>query len=368
MDIELHRLRKSYGATTAVADLSATVPHGTMLALLGPSGCGKTTTLRMVAGFIAPTSGSIRLGGRDITALPAHKRDAGLVFQSYALFPHLTAAENVAFGLRRRGVARAEREQRVAAMLDKLKLSGLADRYPRQLSGGQQQRVAVARALVINPAILLLDEPFSNLDAKLRESTGLEMARLQREFGLTSIFVTHDQSEAMSIADTVAVMNEGVIQQIGPAREIYERPANRFVADFIGRANFLRGSVKAFAAETVTIALDAGPTVTLNYRPAATPGETGEVLVRPEALGLVEPGAPGALAAIADTVTYQGSATFLRARLVSGELVVVSLPAAVGTIRAGSSIALTLNAGTMTWLTATDAVRLGRGPAGQPDG
>jgi ABC-type Fe3+/spermidine/putrescine transport system ATPase subunit len=261
MDIELIRLRKTYGATIAVAELSAVIPQGKMLALLGPSGCGKTTTLRMVAGFIAPTSGSIRLGGRDITGVPAHKRDAGLVFQNYALFPHLTAAENIAFGLRRRGVAKSECEQRVSAIIDKLRLTGLGARMPAQLSGGQQQRVAVARALVINPSILLLDEPFSNLDAKLREGTGLELSRLQREFGLTSIFVTHDQSEAMNIADTIAVMKDGELQQIGSASDIYEQPANRFVAEFIGRANFLPGRVVSRETASVGIALDAGVTL-----------------------------------------------------------------------------------------------------------
>lgn len=322
MDIALRQLRKTYGSAVAVAGLSVTIPQGKMLALLGPSGCGKTTTLRMVAGFIEPTAGSIHVGEREITRLPAHKRDTGLVFQSYALFPHLSAAENVAFGLRRRGVARAEREQRVTAMLDKLKLSGLADRLPRQLSGGQQQRVAVARALVINPSILLLDEPFSNLDAKLREGTGLELSRLQRDSGLTSIFVTHDQSEAMSIADTIAVMKDGELQQIGSASEIYENPANRFVAEFIGRANFLPGRIVGSEGQTLSIMLDAGVSVqVLQGKAALTPGSKATVLLRPEAIQLVDPGAAGALKAQVDAVSYQGATVYVHTRLADGTVV-----------------------------------------------
>ncbi|SFJ53417.1 putative spermidine/putrescine transport system ATP-binding protein [Bosea sp. OK403] len=321
MQIELRQLRKTYGPAVAVAEISATIAQGKMLALLGPSGCGKTTTLRMVAGFIAPSSGSIHVGARDITTLPAHKRDTGLVFQSYALFPHLSAAENIAFGLRRRGVARAEREQRVTAMLDKLKLSGLAERLPRQLSGGQQQRVAVARALVINPSILLLDEPFSNLDAKLREGTGLELSRLQRELGLTSIFVTHDQSEAMSIADTIAVMKDGVLQQIGSASEIYEQPANRFVAEFIGRANFLPGRILTGDGRSHEVALDAG--ITVPAIASAHPGGSSrvEVLIRPEAIALTETGRSGSLMATVEAISYQGATVYVHARLADGTLV-----------------------------------------------
>jgi ABC-type Fe3+/spermidine/putrescine transport system ATPase subunit len=316
MDIQLDRLRKTYGPTVAVAELSATIPKGKMLALLGPSGCGKTTTLRMVAGFIEPTAGRILLGERDITRLPPHKRDAGLVFQNYALFPHLTTAENIAFGLKRRGIARAEIEQRVSAIIDKLKLTGLGGRLPRQLSGGQQQRVAVARALVINPSILLLDEPFSNLDAKLREGTGLELSRLQREFGLTSIFVTHDQSEAMNIADTIAVMKDGELQQIGSASEIYEQPANRFVAEFIGRANFLAGRVAARHDRSVTIDLDAGVTLkAIDGAGSLHPGDRAIVLLRPEAIALATAGDPGALTARVEAVSYQGAAVYVHTRL-----------------------------------------------------
>lgn len=351
MDIEVSHLRKTYGSAVAVADLSAKVPQGQMLALLGPSGCGKTTTLRMVAGFIEPTSGSIRAGGSDITRMPAHKRDTGLVFQNYALFPHMSAAENIAFGLRRRGVARAERDQRVGVMLDKLKLSGLADRLPRQLSGGQQQRVAVARALVINPSILLLDEPFSNLDAKLRESTGLEMSRLQREFGLTSIFVTHDQTEAMSIADTIAVMKDGELQQLGSASEIYEKPANRFVADFIGRANFLPGRIAGRNETHVSIALAAGITIELQANGVAgSSGDDGEVLLRPEAVSVTDAGPANTLQATVEQISYQGSIANLHGRLTDGTALVASVsPDTLRGLSPGATTNLAIRANAMRW-------------------
>ncbi len=241
--VELSRLIKHYGSSVAVDDISIAVERGELVALLGPSGCGKTTTLRMIAGFIPPTSGAIRIGERDVTALPPHRRDTGMVFQSYALFPHLTVAENIAFGLKRRGENRAEIGRRVAGIISVLRLDGLERRLPRQLSGGQQQRVAVGRALVINPAVLLLDEPFSNLDAQLRESTRVEMRRLQQRFGITTVFVTHDQAEAMSIADRIAVMHAGRIEQVGSPSAVYRHPTSRFVATFIGRANLFEAAV-----------------------------------------------------------------------------------------------------------------------------
>jgi putative spermidine/putrescine transport system ATP-binding protein len=217
-------IEKRYGATRAVAGVDLAVAPGELVALLGPSGCGKTTTLRMVAGFVEPTAGRILMGGADITRMPPHKRNAGMVFQSYALFPHLSVADNIAFGLRRRGVPRAEIAERVAKMVSLLQLNGLEQRLPKQLSGGQQQRVAVGRALVINPAVLLLDEPFSNLDALLRDSTRIEMRRLQKTLGLTTLFVTHDQAEAMAISDRIAVMHKGRIERSAPrARSMITR-------------------------------------------------------------------------------------------------------------------------------------------------
>jgi putative spermidine/putrescine transport system ATP-binding protein len=319
MEIELRNLAKSYGSAQAVRDLSFSLNKGEMIALLGPSGCGKTTTLRMVAGFIRPTSGQILVRGQDITTLPPHKRDSGLVFQNYALFPHMTVTENIAFGLKRRGVQSGELRTRIAAIIEKLKLTGLESRYPRQLSGGQQQRVAVARALVINPAILLLDEPFSNLDAKLRENTGFELRRIQQELGLTSIFVTHDQHEAMSIADKIAVMHQGVIEQIGTATEIYEKPRTRFVADFIGKANFLKAVIEDPAAGLIR--LSAVPDLSLKVSGWSLPqrGDVVEVMVRPENISLRKGAHEGGIHAVVDVLSYQGASAHLILQLAGGE-------------------------------------------------
>ena len=220
-------------------ELSLSVEQGEFIALLGPSGCGKTTTLQMIAGFVEPTAGDIRLEGKSLLAIKPSQRALGIVFQSYALFPHMTAAENVAFGLEMQGVAKAERETRVKEVLALVGLAALADRFPRRMSGGQQQRVALARALVIRPRILLLDEPLSNLDAKLREEMQIELRQIQRTLGTTTILVTHDQSEAMALADRIVVMNKGGAEQIGPPYETYERPATPFVAEFLGKTNVL---------------------------------------------------------------------------------------------------------------------------------
>src|SRR5262247_1040658 len=239
--IELEAVSKRYADFHAVRDFSLTIADGELVVLLGPSGCGKTTTLRMIAGFVPVTSGRIRLGDRDVTRVPSHRRNTGLVFQGYALFPHLTAAENIAFGLEMRGLPEAVVREKVASALRLVRLDDLGDRLPRQLSGGQQQRVALARALVIEPDALLLDEPLSNLDARLREEVRIEIRQLQKALGLTTVMVTHDQDEALVMADRLVVMAGGVIQQIGAQRDLYERPANRFVAGFVGRTNFLRG-------------------------------------------------------------------------------------------------------------------------------
>src|SRR6478735_3423507 len=241
--LDIHRLTKRYGEFHAVREVSLSVADGEFLVLLGPSGCGKTTTLRMVAGFIEPTAGQVRLAGQDVTLLPPWKRNTGMVFQSYALFPHLTVAQNVAFGLEMRKLPRADIDKRVDEALALVRLGGFGARLPRQLSGGQQQRVALARALAIRPDVLLLDEPLSNLDAKLREEVRIEIRELQRQLGLTTIMVTHDQEEALTVADRLVVMADGEIRQIGTQRDLYERPADRFVAGFVGRSTFLDGRV-----------------------------------------------------------------------------------------------------------------------------
>jgi putative spermidine/putrescine transport system ATP-binding protein len=244
-ELSLNGLSKHYGDFYAVREVSLTIADGEFLVLLGPSGCGKTTTLRMVAGFIEPSAGHVRLAGQDITLLPPWKRNAGMVFQSYALFPHMTVAQNVAFGLEMRRLSRADIDRRVEETLALVRLSGYGGRLPRQLSGGQQQRVALARALAIRPDVLLLDEPLSNLDAKLRQEVRVEIRELQRQLGLTTVMVTHDQEEALTMADRLVVMNEGAVRQVGTQRDLYERPADQFVAGFVGRTTFLPGAIEA---------------------------------------------------------------------------------------------------------------------------
>jgi putative spermidine/putrescine transport system ATP-binding protein len=309
----LEGIEKRYGATRAVSGVDLAVAPGELVALLGPSGCGKTTTLRMVAGFVEPTAGRVLMDGTDITRLPPHKRNAGMVFQSYALFPHLTVADNIAFGLKRRGVPLGDITDRVARMVTLLQLEGLEARLPKQLSGGQQQRVAVGRALVINPGVLLLDEPFSNLDALLRESTRIEMRRLQTTLGLTTLFVTHDQAEAMAISDRIAVMNQGRIEQVGTPREIYDRPATRFVAGFIGRANLF----------------DALQEAGLALAPAEAGGAAW--LLRPERIGLEAAAAaegPNSVSGTVEVVSFLGTGTHASVRLPSGRLLLAEGPAA----------------------------------------
>src|SRR5258708_5290145 len=244
-DVDLRGLSKHYGDFYAVREVSLHIADGEFLVQLGPSGCGKTTTLRMIAGFIEPTAGHVRLAGQDVTLLPPWKRNAGMVFQSYALFPHLTVAQNVAFGLEMRKLARPDIARRVEETLALVRLAGFGRRLPRQLSGGPQQRVALARAPAIRPDGLLLHEPLSNLDAKLRQEVRVEIRELQRQLGLTTVMVTHDQEEALTMADRLVVMNEGAVRQVGSQRDLYEKPADRFVAGFVGRSTFLDGSVEA---------------------------------------------------------------------------------------------------------------------------
>jgi ABC-type Fe3+/spermidine/putrescine transport system ATPase subunit len=278
--IRLHELTKRFGRVVAVDRLTLEIREGELITLLGPSGCGKTTTLRIIGGFERPDSGEVFFGDRAITGLPPEKRNIGIVFQNYALFPHLTVTQNVAFGLEVRGVPRAEIASRVAAILDKVQLGGLGDRYAHQLSGGQQQRTALARALVINPQVLLLDEPLANLDAKLREEMRFYIRELQREFGITTVYVTHDQAEAMVLADRIVVMRDGLLQQVGAPAEIYRRPATPWVADFIGLSNFVHGRVVGRQHDSLMVQTPVGT--------FATSGQTtdGPVLIvlRPEVL------------------------------------------------------------------------------------
>jgi ABC-type Fe3+/spermidine/putrescine transport system ATPase subunit len=292
--LSVHRLRKSFGAVVAVDGVSLDAAPGEFLSLLGPSGCGKTTLLRMVAGLVEPDSGDIRLAGEDVTRRPVHRRNLGLVFQSYALFPHMTVFENVAFGLRRRGVHETALGQRVERMLELVRLGPLGTRHPRELSGGQQQRVALARALVTEPRVLLLDEPLSNLDALLRDEMRVELKRLQERLGTTMIFVTHDQAEALILSDRVVVMESGRVEQVGRPEEVYRRPATPFVARFLGRANFLAGSVAAMDEAKTVVALDGGNiSVVAGPRPDLLTGQRVHVVIRQESIRI---GAPGASA------------------------------------------------------------------------
>jgi spermidine/putrescine transport system ATP-binding protein len=277
--LALRALDKSFGAFRAVRSLDLDVPRGSFFALLGPSGCGKTTTLRMVAGLESPTSGTITLAGEDITYAKPYQRPVNTVFQSYALFPHLDIYENVAFGLRRR--KRGDVDQQVREMLDLVELGSQVRKKPVQLSGGQQQRVALARALINRPEVLLLDEPLGALDLKLRRSMQIELKRIQDEVGLTFIHVTHDQEEAMTMADTVAVMNAGVIEQMGAPAELYENPRSTFVANFLGQSNLIEGTIKSRAADVVTVDMH-GIDVSIPVDRAHAAGDRGWVGIRPE--------------------------------------------------------------------------------------
>ena len=292
--LRLRQVTKSFGAFTAVDELDLDVPSGSFFALLGPSGCGKTTTLRMVAGLETPTSGTITLSGQDITWAKAYQRPVNTVFQSYALFPHLDIFENVAFGLRRR--KKAEVTRQVEEMLELVELTNQARKKPAQLSGGQQQRVALARALINKPEVLLLDEPLGALDLKLRRSMQIELKRIQTDVGLTFIHVTHDQEEAMTMADTVAVMNGGVIEQMGAPSELYENPRSTFVANFLGQSNLIGGTVRHRAADVVTVDMQ-GIDVSVPASRAHADGDLGWVGIRPEKVLIGEVGealdAPG---------------------------------------------------------------------------
>jgi spermidine/putrescine transport system ATP-binding protein len=277
--LALRQLTKHFGAFHAVRDLDLDVPRGSFFALLGPSGCGKTTTLRMVAGLETPSSGTIMLAGEDITYTKPYQRPVNTVFQSYALFPHLDIYENIAFGLRRR--KKSDVDTQVREMLDLVELGSQARKKPAQLSGGQQQRVALARALINSPEVLLLDEPLGALDLKLRRSMQIELKRIQTEVGRTFIHVTHDQEEAMTMADTVAVMNAGVIEQMGAPTELYENPRSTFVANFLGQSNLIEGTVKSRAADLVTVDMH-GIDVSVPAERAHAPGERGWIGIRPE--------------------------------------------------------------------------------------
>ncbi|MBW8486005.1 ABC transporter ATP-binding protein [Actinomadura parmotrematis] len=327
--IELAGVRKSfqaYGETVhAVRDIDLTVHEGEFFSLLGPSGCGKTTTMRMIAGFEDPTEGAVYLHGEDVTGVPANKRDVNMVFQSYALFPHMSVFDNVAFGLRRRGVDKAETRKRVGAMLEIVDLTGREKRRPSELSGGQQQRVALARALVNRPRALLLDEPLGALDLKLRQAMQVELKRIQREVGITFVYVTHDQGEALTMSDRIAVMNDGGIEQLDTPRAIYERPASRFVAGFIGTSNLITGQITAVGGDGAEIGYGEGRIVVPLNGASRAVGDTVELTVRPEkiVIGGERPDRGSYTSATVAEVVYLGTSTSYLVTTAAGDDVTV---------------------------------------------
>ena len=352
--LELKNLTKRFGDFVAVDDLSLDIEKGEFVSLLGPSGCGKTTTLQMIAGLHEPTSGSVLLEGRDLTSVAPNRRGLGIVFQSYALFPHMTAAENIAFGLEMRGIERAERDERVRRALDQVQLTAFADRHPRSLSGGQRQRVALARALVIEPPVLLLDEPLSNLDAKLREEMQLELRILQQKIGVTTVLVTHDQSEALSMSDRIVVIDQGRAVQIDTPLSMYEAPGNAFVSGFVGKTNLFRGEVRT--SDTVDVN---GVTMEADHQnlPAGSPVSLS---LRPEKIVLSPPSDD--LQATVGTTVFHGSHWLYTLTSPLGDMIAIAPNTGEPPWRAGAKVSL-------GWpKSALRVLPEGKAPAGKVDG
>ncbi|MCA1510490.1 ABC transporter ATP-binding protein [Bradyrhizobium sp. NBAIM01] len=326
-EVRLDRLSKEYNRTSAVDDVSLTIEPGHMVALLGPSGCGKTTCLRMIAGLIRPTSGDVFVNDKRMTDVPVHRRNVGMLFQNYALFPHLTVEENIAFGLEMRGISKADAARKVAEALSLVQLSSFGKRYPAQLSGGQQQRVALGRALVIEPAMLLLDEPLGALDKGLRESMQVELRALQRRLGLTTVMVTHDQDEALTMADKIVVMRDGKLEQVGSATEIYQRPASKFVAQFIGASNLFQGPVEQRNGGGAVIRVS--PELSLQVDQIPSSASDVMVSIRPEAIVVERVGqSPAAqransVTARVDQAIYRGFVSHYYLKTPSGTQIIV---------------------------------------------
>jgi spermidine/putrescine ABC transporter ATP-binding subunit len=318
--VELRNITLAYGTFVAVEDVSLSIEKGTFLTLLGPSGCGKTTILRSIAGLVNPTAGDIEVAGRRVNDVPIHKRNIGLVFQNYALFPHKTIFDNIAFGLKYRSVPKATIAEKVKRALDVVRLPGVEKKLPSELSGGQQQRIALARAIVIEPDVLLLDEPLSALDANLREEMRVELKQIQRQTGITTIFVTHDQGEALAMSDRVVVMNKGRIEQAGSPFEVYEHPQTEFVAGFLGNANFLQGTVAALQGEAVQVRLANGASLLVGggcARPVA-PGDAVKVVVRAEKVAVTPERTAPLMGRIVD-VDYLGALARYEVELAGGQ-------------------------------------------------
>jgi iron(III) transport system ATP-binding protein len=352
--IVIDRLTKRFGATVAVRDLTLEIRDREFVTLLGPSGCGKTTLLRLIAGFMAPDAGTIRVDGAPLSSpgsvVPPERRGMGMVFQNYAVWPHKTVYQNVAFGLEVRKVPTSEIRARVGRVLELVTLGGLAERYPSQLSGGQQQRVALARSLVVEPSILLLDEPLSNLDAKLRERMRWELKELQRRTGITFVYVTHDQSEAMALSDRIAVLHLGELMQVGAPREVYTRPANRTVADFMGLVNLIPARVVRVtdAAHAVRgeVAVGGDHRLAVALSPSAAEGQTVQLAIRPENVRVAPPSEPGLPAKVVD-VTFLGNLIDAYAALADGTRVRVQVDAD-DRLEVGQPVVLQIDPGTAT--------------------
>lgn len=322
--IELENIHKTFGDTKAVDDLSLRLEEGQFVTLLGPSGCGKTTTLRLISGFLKPDRGTVKFYGKDVTNLPSYKRSVGMVFQNYALFPHMTIYKNIAFGLRMRKVDKGKIDRRVNQMLDLTQLHGLGERYPSELSGGQQQRVALARALVIEPDLLLLDEPLSNLDAKLRKEMRIELLKIHNNLGITTLYVTHDQEEGLTLADRLIIMNEGLIVQEGSPKDIYEDPQNSFVADFIGTINRIEGKIlESTRNGTATFLSDSALLLKVLCQRRKEEGSPVIVCIRPEKIRLAKAretvSSENSFLGRIEYLVYIGSVTNYYIRLENGE-------------------------------------------------
>ncbi|USO00109.1 MAG: ABC transporter ATP-binding protein [Phycisphaeraceae bacterium] len=351
--IDIEQLTKTFpahggGTTHAVDHVDLAIEPGELFFLLGPSGCGKTTLLRMIAGFIEPTSGLVRFDGRDITPTPANKRNTGMVFQSYALWPHMTVHENVAFGLKVRKIERPDRDKRIGEALEAVQMDGYADRKPTQLSGGQQQRVALARALVIEPDVLLLDEPLSNLDAKLRNELRSEIRRICKQAGITSIYVTHDQKEALSMADRIAIMRSGKVEQVGTPGELYQKPNTQFVAEFLGETNILRGEVvqDGGAPRLKTASGE------IEIKPGEISAGRAVCSIRPESWSIVGTDTPTALAGEIEHTLYLGEVIQHSVRLTDTTVRVLELGAATPR-RVGDRVGLRVDPGAVALIPAT---------------
>mgnify|MGYP001628267834 CR=1 FL=1 len=355
--VELVDIQKSYGAVKAVRNANIVFGDASFTTLLGPSGCGKTTILRMISGLADPSSGDILIGGNRVNDVPIHKRNLGLVFQNYALFPHRTIGENIAFGLKYRGVPKSDVTRKVREALDIVRLPGVEDRYPQQLSGGQQQRIALARAIVIEPDVLLLDEPLSALDANLREDMRVELKAIQDRIGVTTIFVTHDQSEALAMSDSIVVMSAGRVEQTGTPDEVYNTPASEFVASFLGASNLLPARVLGRDAQGVALETAEFGTTVVPASRAATLGDAsrGQLMVRAEKLFLSDgPASPDSTEAVIEAVDYQGQLARYFLRVGDTQLQAINMISG-RPFAAGSTVNLTLAADECSALPAKDA-------------